>query len=362
MNEGAEDDNEKPLEPTQRKLEEARRKGDVAKSNDLITAASYAGFLLVFLTIGRGLLTELGSSLSWFFEQPDKIAQVLFQGSASSVFDVFIVHVSGLILPWFLLPAVLSLITVLVQRSFVVTPSLLLPKFSRVSPLDNAKQKFGRTGLFEFSKSFVKLLIYSTVLWVVLQAQLDEMMATLWADPKIMMLILADLFGAFLISVLCVALTIGIIDLIWQQQEHIRKNRMSYKEMKDEAKEAEGDPHLKQERRQRAYDFATNRMMLDVPKADVVIVNPTHYAVALKWSRKPGEAPVCVAKGVDEVAKRIRVLAAEHAVPMHSDPPAARALFATTDIGSEIAPDHYRAVAAAIRFAETIKRKAGMRL
>jgi flagellar biosynthetic protein FlhB len=362
MNEGIEDDNEKPLEPTRHKLEEARRKGDVAKSNDLITAASYAGFLLTFLTIGPGILTELGSSLSWFLEQPDKIVQILLQGSASSAFDGLMVHASGLILPWFLLPAALSLISMLGQRGFVVTPSLLQPKFSRVSPLSNAKQKFGRTGLFEFSKSFVKLLIYSIVLWVVLQTRLDEMMATLWTEPKIMMLILADLFVAFLTSVLCVALTIGMIDLIWQKQEHLRKNRMSYKEMKDEAKEAEGDPYLKQERRQRAYDLATNRMMLDVPKADVVIVNPTHYAVALKWSRKPGEAPVCVAKGVDEVAKRIRVLAAEHAVPMRSDPPAARALYATTDIGSEIASDHYRAVAAAIRFAETIKRKAGKRL
>lgn len=362
MSEGTGDDNEKPLDSTQRKLEEARRKGDVAKSNDLTTAAGYAGLLLAFLTIGPELLTELGSSISWFHEQPDKIADIVFQGAATSAFDGLMGHAVALIVPWFLLPAALSLISILVQRGFVVTPSLLQPKFSRVSPLANAKQKFGRTGLFEFSKSFVKLLIYSIVLWVVLQTRLNEMMATLWTDPKIMMLILADLFAAFLISVVCVALTIGMIDLIWQKQEHLRKNRMSYKEMKDEAKEAEGDPYLKQERRQRAYALATNRMMLDVPKADVVIVNPTHYAVALKWSRNAGEAPVCVAKGVDEVAKQIRVLAAEHAVPMHSDPPAARALYATTDIGSEIAPDHYRAVAAAIRFAETIKRKAGRRV
>lgn len=362
MNEGTEDDNEKPLDPTPRKLEEARRKGDVAKSNDLTTAAGYAGFLLAFLTIGPGLLTELASVLAWFLEQPDKIAQVVFQRSAISAFDGLRGHTSALILPWFLLPAALSLISVLVQRGLVVTPSLLRPKFSRVSPLDNAKQKFGRTGLFEFSKSFVKLMIYSIVLWVVLNTRLDDMMATLWTDPKITMLILGELFVAFLISVLCVALMIGMLDLIWQNQEHLRKNRMSYKEMKDEAKEAEGDPYLKQERRQRAYDLATNRMMLDVPKADVVIVNPTHYAVALRWSRKAGEAPVCVAKGVDEVAKRIRLLAAEHAVPMHSDPSAARALFATTEIGAEIAPDHYRAVAAAIRFAETIKHKSGRRL
>ena len=132
---------------------------------------------------------------------------------------------------------------------------------------------------------------------------------------------------------------------------------MSFQEMRDEARESEGDPHLKQERRRRANDIASNRMLLDVPKADVVIVNPTHYAVALHWSRKKGEAPVCVAKGADEIAARIRELAAEHGVPLHRDPATARALFAMTEIGSEIAPEHYKAVAAAVRFAETMRRK-----
>jgi flagellar biosynthesis protein FlhB len=357
MSEGTEDDNEKSFDPTQRKLEQARRKGEVAKSNDLITAASYAGFLLAFSTLVPALMTQLGAALVWFLEQPENIAPIIFQGSATSTLDGLMGHISVLIFPLFLVPAVLCLISILVQRGLVVTPSLLQPKFSRVSPLANAKQKFGRSGLFEFTKSFVKLLIYSVILWMVLKTRLDEMMATLWTDAKITMLILSDVFAVFLISVLGVSLTIGMIDLIWQKQEHLRKNRMSFKEMKDEAKEAEGDPYLKQERRQRAFDLATNRMMSDVPKADVIIVNPTHYAVALKWSRKVGDAPICVAKGVDEVAKRIRALAAEHAVPMHSDPPTARALFATTEIGSEIAPDHYRAVAAAIRYAETIKRK-----
>lgn len=350
---------EKPLDPTPRKLEEARRKGDVAKSQDLITAASYAGFLLILLVTGPYALSRLGSALAWFIEQPDRIAPLVFEGSAAAAFAGMAGHVSALLLPWFLIPATLSLAAILVQRAFVVTPSLLQPKISRVSLIANARQKFGRVGLFEFAKSLVKLSTYSLVLWLFLETRLDDMVATLWADPQVTIVFLGDLLIAFLFTVLVVASAIGLIDLIWQKQEHLRKNRMSYKDMKDEAKETEGDPYLKQERRQRAYDLATNRMMLDVPKADVVIVNPTHYAVALTWSRKRGEAPICVAKGVDEVAKRIRALAAEHAVPLHSDPPTARALHATTEVGSEIASDHYRAVAAAIRFSETIRRKSG---
>ena len=133
---------------------------------------------------------------------------------------------------------------------------------------------------------------------------------------------------------------------------------MSRKELTDESKESEGDPHIKQQRRQRGYQIATNQMLAEVPKADVIIVNPTHYAVALKWDKTSGGAPVCVAKGVDEIATQIRKLAAEAGVPIHSDPPTARALHATIAIGAEIQSDHYRAVAAAIRFAEAMRVKA----
>ena len=163
---------------------------------------------------------------------------------------------------------------------------------------------------------------------------------------------------SFLFIVVLISGAIGGIDAIWQHFEHLRKNRMSHKEIMDENKNTEGDPHLKQERRQRAMSIAQNQMMADVPSADVIVVNPTHYAVALKWSRLPGEAPVCVAKGVDEIARAIREKAIENGVPIHSDPPTARSLHATTNIGDQIAPDLYRAVAAAIRFAETMRKRA----
>ena len=128
--------------------------------------------------------------------------------------------------------------------------------------------------------------------------------------------------------------------------------------MMDELKQSEGDPFMKRQRQQRGQEIATNRMLVDVPTADVVIVNPTHFAVALKWDRTAKQAPICVAKGTDETAARIRELAHECAVPIHSDPPTARALHAEIDIGQEIGQAHYKAVAAAIRFAEKIRKKA----
>lgn len=159
-------------------------------------------------------------------------------------------------------------------------------------------------------------------------------------------------------SLCLVAITIGILDIVWQRLNHIRKNRMSRQELIDEMKDAEGDPVTKQQRRARGISLAMNQMLADVPKADVVIVNPTHYAVALKWDASSRRAPVCVAKGTDEIAARIREIAAEHAVPIQRDPPTARALYAGVQIGDEIPRDHYRAVAAAIRFAEGLRKKA----
>ena len=133
---------------------------------------------------------------------------------------------------------------------------------------------------------------------------------------------------------------------------------MSRKEMMDENKNSEGDPAMKQQRRQKGVAIAMNQMMGDVPDADVIIVNPTHYAVALKWDRLNGTAPECVAKGVDLVAAQIREVAQENAVPIHSDPPTARALYATVEIGDQIPKDHYKTVAAAIRFADKIRKVA----
>jgi len=132
---------------------------------------------------------------------------------------------------------------------------------------------------------------------------------------------------------------------------------MSYQDIKDEHKNSEGDPHTKQQRQRRGQEIATNRMLLDVPDADVIIVNPTHFAVALKWEKQPGTAPECVAKGTDEVAAKIREVAATNGVPIHRDAGTARAIYATVEIGQEIEVKHYKAVAAAINFAETIRKK-----
>jgi flagellar biosynthetic protein FlhB len=308
--------------------------------------------------VGGYSLTGFADAVLPLIEQPDRLVSLVFRDGAQSITGQVMKAALTPALPIMVVPGIFVLLTLFATRGIVFAGSKLQPKISRLSPIENAKNKFGRKGLFEFAKSFFKLTIYSVLLGVFLRAQLEEIVGSIRTSPGETVLMMTGMMMKFLFIVVLIAMVIGGVDWFFQQAEHTRKNRMTLKELKDESKEAEGDPHLKQHRRMRAQELALNQMMGEVPNADVIIVNPTHYAVALKWSRMPGAAPECVAKGVDEVALRIREAATEAGVPIHSDPPTARALYATTDIGREIDPDHYEPVAAAIRFAEAMRQKA----
>jgi len=353
------DDSDKTHEATEHKLRKAREKGELARSADLNTAGSYAGFLLAAMAAGAGAMQEVGSLMTRLFDQPDRLAPLVFSGGPGMAALAGLLLGVGLALSvFFLLPGAVALLSAVAQRSLVFATARLEPKLSRISPVENAKNKFGPSGLFEFAKSTVKLVAFCVLLGVYLGGQMPRMAASLHADPGQVGALMARMSVEFLAVVVVIALLIGAADFFWQRFDHARRQRMSHKEVRDEHKEHEGDPHMKRQRRQKGMEIVSGRMMEDVPKADVVIVNPTHYAVALRWSRAPGTAPVCVAKGVDHLALRIRDLARENGVPLHYDPPVARALHAETEIGQEIDPRHYRAVAAAIRFADAMRRKA----
>ena len=350
-------DDDKQYEPSQKKLDDARAKGEVPKSVDLTTAAAYAGFIVAAFAVGTNSLTRLSTELQTLLAQSDALARVAFDGSPSPLMGGVLRGVATQMAPWFVIPACCAILAVIAQRAFVVAPDKVIPKGNRISPLQGFKNKFGRQGLFEFAKSSVKLIIYLVVLGVFLSAQMDRMIGAIYLSPGQIVVELGRLTMMLMLIVLVIAFVIGAVDFLWQRAEHLRKHRMSRKELMDELKQSEGDPTMKHQRRQKSVDIAMNKMLVDVPTADVVVVNPTHFAVALSWDRQKGSAPKCVAKGTDQVAARIRELAQEHGVPVHSDPPTARALHATVEIGAEIPPDHYQAVAAAIRFAESIRAR-----
>jgi len=356
-----EDPDDKQYEPTQKKLDDARKKGELARSTDLNTAAAYAGFSLTALGLGAASLTAMGEIGAGLIGQADRIAPLVLHGHGTAPIGGLMGSTALAVLPWLTLPGLAALAAILAQKSLVVAPERIKPKFSRLSLIQNAKSKFGRAGLFEFAKSATKLTLYTILLGVYLSGHVEEMLGTMHLSPGMAAAKLGRMAAEFMAVVVAIAGGIAAIDYLWQVVEHRRKHRMSHEELKDEIKQSEGDPHMKQQRRQRGMDIATNRMLTEVPDADVVIVNPTHYAVALKWDRSRPGAPVCVAKGVDEIAGRIREVAAAAGVPMRRDPPTARALYATVEIGDEIHPEHYRAVAAAIRFAEDMRTRARSR-
>jgi flagellar biosynthetic protein FlhB len=351
------DSAEKEHAPSQRRLDEARARGEVPRSPDLAQAAGYAGLVLAAVTTGPQALPRAATAAMHLLDQPEQLAPRMIKAGAAPL-AALLAEFGFALAPFFLLPAGAVLLALVAQSALILAPEKLAVKWSRLSPLEGVKNKFGLNGLFDFGKSLVKLLVTSALLAVFLLRHADAVLATLNLSPALASHVLLDLLIDFLLLVTLIALVIGGLDYLWQRHEHLRRNRMSRQEMVDEHKNSDGDPQAKAQRRQRGIEIATNRMLLDVAKADVVIVNPVHVAVALKWSRADGRAPVCVAKGMDEIADRIRARAAEVGVPLHRDPPTARALHASVRIGQEIAPDHYRAVAAAIRFAEAMRRKA----
>ncbi len=352
------DDSDKSFEPTASKLAKAREKGEVAKSADLSVAAAYMGLVVAFYGAGYDMITGFGTVLMSIIDQPDRLAKQLFSGNGTPPVGGMISAMVWPLIPMFLIPFVLVLLSIVGQRALVFAPTKLEPKLSRLSIVSNAQNKFGRAGLFEFGKSAFKLALYSVCLGVYLNYRMPEMISSAAMGASSVIKMLAELGMEFLVIALLISICIGVVDAIFQHDEHRRKNMMSRKEIQDETKDAEGDPHMKGKRRQKAMEIATGQMMAAVPEASVVIVNPTHYAVALKWDGGAGTAPICVAKGVDEVAATIRRIANENAIPIHSDPPTARALYATIGIGDEVEEEYYAPVAAAIRFAEDMRERA----
>jgi flagellar biosynthesis protein FlhB len=360
MSGGGEDEADKEHTASQQKLDQARKEGDLPRSVDLQTAAATGGLLLALFSFGAWAVDRAGTAGMVVLDQADRLSSLVTGGGSGAIAGL-ILSFAGPPLALLLVAPVLVIALLLACRGLVFAPAKLAPKLSRISVMAAARQKFGLEGLVEFGKSAVKLGIVSVILYAFLAARFEDILASLYLTPAMSAALMARMMLEFLFIVFLLQLTLGGVDYIWQIHRHGQRHRMSRKEMMDEFKESEGDPHLKSARRQRAQEVATNRMLTDVATSNVVVVNPTHYAVALKWDRTKGGAPICVAKGMDEIAAKIRERAAEHGVPIHSDPPTARAIHATVEIGQEIRVEQYRAVAAAIRFADAMRKRARKR-
>lgn len=343
-----EDKDDKQFDPSEQRLRKAREKGDIPTSTEVNSALMFVGVFLSLIMAGSVMVP------AWLTAARRAIGEDLTSRAAAQLSGLSAVMVLG----FATVPAVMVLLGLIVQRGIVFAPDKLKPDIKRINPFKNAKQKFGKSGIVAFLISLLKAglvglggyLLYRNLVAALVNASYGT--GWQWTAGLGMMI------KQVLMLAVGISAMLAIIDFLWKRREFMTRNKMSMKEMRDEHKENEGDPHLKQARRQKAVDIVMSSMLADVQKADVVIVNPTHYAVALEWKRGSGKAPVCLAKGVDEVAARIRERAKEYNVPIWSDPPCARAIHATVEIGDEIKREHFGPVAAAIRFAQEMRTKA----
>ncbi|GJL94167.1 MAG: flagellar biosynthetic protein FlhB [Hyphococcus sp.] len=348
---------DKSHDPTPQKLLKSRQKGDVPYSTEVTAAATYVGFLVALLITMGWTAPQLHGLLKGLLHRPDTIAALLFDAQDSQFFAHFTTRIMVSILPVFLVVALGAVLSIIAQQAFAVSLSKIKPKMSRLSIVDNAKQKYGPNGLSEFVKSTSKLGAVLVILLFAYNGRFEELPSLAQLPPAAIAQLLLKESIVFCSYVTGAAIFIAAIDLPWRKFQHHNKLKMTLQEVKEENKETEGDPALKSARRSRAESIATNRMMQDVPTADIIIVNPTHYAVALKWDRKNNAAPKCVAKGVDEVAARIREAASAAGVPIRRDPPTARSIYSVVKVGHEIKKEHYSAVAAAIHYADEMRKK-----
>lgn len=358
MSEEDADDSSKTEDASSKKLEEARKKGQVPKSTEL---PHFFGILMltvivaIFVPVTGGQLTR---ELTRFLAQADQVPTDA--GGLGNVLTGTTLHV----LLFLSLPAlalvVIALVGGTVQNGIVISAESLIPKLSKISPLTGFKRIFSVDSLLNLLRSIAKLAVVGSISLLMLMPAFDAVDHYVQLSMAALLMETWHLAIRVLIAVLVSVLIIGLADMLYQRFKFAQDMRMTKQEVKDEYKQQEGDPMVKGRIRQIRMERARQRMMANVPKSDVVVTNPTHYAVALKYDPEKMDAPMVVAKGVDEVAARIRDLAKEHKVPIMRNPPLARALYATCDIEEMVPAEHFRAVAEIISYVFRMKgRKLG---
>lgn len=352
------DDQEKTEEPTDRKLEDAREKGDVATSAEMRHAVMFGAAFIASGWLGTTLLTRMmslsaqmwGGADRYRFDTPEKA-----QSGATSV----LLAIAGDMWPLFLLLVTAPVIIWLAQGNPTFATARLKIQWSKLSPLSGLKKLFGTRALIEFAKTLVKAIAVGLIAWLVIWPRMTGLDQLIGANPASIGEFTGELVRDLLrvMAIAVVALAAG--DFWYQRQSFLKRMRMSLQEIKDELKQNDGDPMLKARIRALRMARAKQRMMAAVPQATVVITNPTHYSVALRYEHGVTAAPVVVAKGVDAAAFRIRERASGAGVPIIEAPPLARALYAAVKIDHPIPVEHYTAVAEIIGQVLKLNRAAG---
>ncbi|MCA3700293.1 MAG: flagellar biosynthesis protein FlhB [Brevundimonas sp.] len=345
----------KTEEPTGRKLEQAREKGDVPKTPDLPQLAVFAAVAAVLAFAGGLLSRQLLLNLLPFIENPDGMdlspagAAALGWELGGAMFPMLVIVTGAAI--------VAGVLGQVLQTGLMWSPSILEFKPSKLSPIQGFQRLFGVDALIQFFKSLLKLIAVGAIGFFVLRPHWNELQQLPSVDVLALLPMTLGILKTLVLMVCSFLAVITALDWLIQRQRFMVRQRMTREEVKEEFKQTDGDPHVKARQRAIQMQRSRQRMMASVPNATVVVMNPTHYAVALSYEEGDAAAPTCVAKGLDALALRIRAVAEEAGVPVVEDPPLARALYAAVEIDEQIPIAQYEAVAKVIGFVLAGRRR-----
>lgn len=350
---GGQDDQERTEDPTQKRLDEALQRGDVAKSQEVSTWFVIAGAALVLMTFSGAMGAGIASTLRGFLANSYAI-----RTDGRGLLELM-GKLEGEIIAAVAVPFLVLLLAAvggnIIQHRPVWSAEILKPKLSKISPAAGFGRLFSKQALANFIKGLLKLTLIGAIMTALLWPERFRLEGLVATDPAVVLPLTKSLSLDLIGAVVAALAIIAAADYLFQYRQWFERQKMSVQEIKEEYKQSEGDPQIKGKIRQLRLLRNKKRMMAAVPTASVVITNPTHYAVALKYERDM-VAPVCVAKGVDALARKIREVAGENGVPIVENPPLARALHGTVEIDQEIPPEHYQAVAEVIGYVMRLNR------
>lgn len=346
---------EKTETPSQKKRDDARKEGQVANSKELSSCAILGGFILVFYFSSSFMLDLYKESLIFAFKNLS-----LPELSIPMLRKFFIEIVKKAILmtaPFLGAALVIGIFASVVQVGFKISAKPLAPKLSKISPLKGIGRMFSKQSAMELFKTLFKMTLFGYIGYYTFSESVAEIQLLFDHNPKTLIHYTAGIVSVFLFRVFLALLVLALFDYMFQRFDLEQKLKMTKQEVKEEHKQAEGDPQLKAKIRQIQQQQSQARMMQDVPESEVVISNPTHFAIALKYDREVMRAPQIIAKGVDHMALRIMEIASENNIIVYRNPPVARAMYFQVDIGDEVPEEFYKAIAEILAFVYKSKKK-----
>lgn len=340
---------EKTEPATSKKLEDIRKEGQVAKSKEIITAVMLMSLFIIIKvyvsTMGNDFKEMFKEIYNGFEQITDSSGTGLPMNLAAGTVRQTFVYIIEITIPIMLVAMIIAILGNTLQQKWMVTAKPLTPKFSKLSPLSGFKRMFSMKQVVELIKSIAMILVIGIVVYNTVKKKLTLLFTFYDVSLYTALAAIGDAVVSLGIQISAIFLIIGFVDLVYQRHKFKTDNMMTKQEVKDEFKNAEGDPQVKGQIRRKMQEISRRRMMQQLPEADVVITNPTHFAVALKYEPNLGKAPVVIAKGADYLAFQIKDKAKEHHIEIVENKPLARILYHNVDIGMEIPPELYQAVA-----------------